>query len=83
MRAHLLAVGRGPADRPKGCLGFLDRRAYDGTQGEGASAAGRACGQLVARVALVDNPAAGAAGRTAPGGWRIEIALPDLPGARS
>jgi hypothetical protein len=40
----------------------------------------RVCGQRVARVALVANPAAGAAGRPAPGGWRIEITFPDLPG---
>ena len=39
----------------------------------------RVCGQRVARVALIDDPAAGAAERTAPGGWRIEIAFPDPP----
>ncbi len=40
----------------------------------------RVCGQRVARVALVDNPADRAAWRPAPGGWRIEVPFPDLPG---
>jgi hypothetical protein len=41
------------------------------------------CGQRVARVVLVDDPADGAAWRPAPGGWRIEITFPELPAARA
>ena len=43
----------------------------------------RDCGQRVARVVLVDDPADGAAWRPAPGGWRIEITFPELPAARA
>jgi hypothetical protein len=43
----------------------------------------RGCGQRVARMVLADDPADGAAGRPAPGGWRIEITFPKPPVSRA
>ena len=41
----------------------------------------KACGRAPSKVTLLDNPADRAPGRPAPGGWRVEIVFPDLPGS--